>query len=98
MPGGALLSLKDMCAIQGNQPHGRRAKVTMKAEGSDRVVGGGVSAAGGVSAGGVSAGVGGGRSNRTAIVRDVMQKQGLSLPAASKYVKEPASTSQSYFF
>ncbi len=64
--------------------------MTMKAEGSDRVVGGGVSAGGasaggGVSAGGVSAG---GRANRNAIVRDVMQKQGLSLPAASKYVKE----------
>ena len=47
----------------------------MKAEGkSDRAVGSGVS--------------GGGRSKRNITVRDVMKEQGLSLPAASKYVKE----------
>ena len=40
MSGGARLSLKDTYAMQGNEPQGRRAKVTMKAEGSDRVVGG----------------------------------------------------------
>ena len=37
--------------------------------------------------GGVSAG-GGGTANRNAIVREVMQKQGLSLPRANKYAKE----------
>ena len=31
---------------------------------------------------------GGGTSQRNAIVREVMQKHGLSLPQASKYVKE----------
>ena len=52
-----------------------RAKVTVKAEGMDRAVGSGVSG-------------GGGRSQRNAIVREVAQKHGLSLPQASKYVKE----------
>jgi hypothetical protein len=51
-----------------------RSKVTAKTEGSDRAVGSGVS--------------GGGRSKRNTIVREVMQKHGLTLPAASKYVKE----------
>jgi hypothetical protein len=31
---------------------------------------------------------GGGRSRRNALVRGVMKSKGLSLPAASKYVKE----------
>lgn len=91
MSGGAMLSLKDMYAMHGQPPDAVRAKTTVKSMrgsgGVDRAVGGGVSA-GGVSAGGVSAGGGSGRANRNAIVRDVMQKQGLSLPAASKYVKE----------
>ena len=53
-----------------------RAKVTVKAECEhDRVVGSGVSG-------------GAARSKRNAIVRDVMKKHGLSLPAASKFVKE----------
>jgi hypothetical protein len=51
-----------------------QSKVTVKASGSNRAVGSGVS--------------GGGRSNRNAIVREVMQKHGLTLPQASKYVKE----------
>ena len=52
-----------------------RSKVTVKSAGEpDRAVGSGVS--------------GGGRSKRNTIVREVMQKHGLTLPAASKYVKE----------
>jgi hypothetical protein len=52
-----------------------QSKVTVKAEGGPgRAVGSGVS--------------GGGRSKRNTIVREVMQKHGLTLPAASKYVKE----------
>ena len=48
----------------------------MKAEGEhNRVVGSGVSG-------------GAARSKRSAIVCDVMKKHGLSLPAASKFVKE----------
>ena len=72
--GGALLSLKDLDKMHGQPPDTIRAKVTVKAEGSDRAVGSGAS--------------GGGRSQRNAIVREVMQKHGLSLPQASKYVKE----------
>ena len=72
--GGALLSLKDLDKMHGQPPDTTRAKVTVKAEGSDRAVGSGAS--------------GGGRSQRNAIVRKVMQKHGLSLPQASKYVKE----------
>ena len=72
--GGALLSLKDLDKMHGQPPDTMRAKVTVKAEGSDRAVGSGAS--------------GGGRSQRNAIVREVMQKHGLSLPQAGKYVKE----------
>ena len=72
--GGALLSLKDLDKMHGQPPDTIRAKVTVKAEGMDRAVGSGAS--------------GGGRSQRNAIVREVMQKHGLSLPQASKYVKE----------
>jgi hypothetical protein len=74
--GGALLSLKDLDKMHGQPPQDMRAKVTVKAEGEhDRVVGSGVSG-------------GAARSKRNAIVRDVMKKHGLSLPAASKFVKE----------
>ena len=73
--GGALLTLKDLDKMHGQPPDTIRAKVTVKAEGTDRVVGSGASG-------------GAGRSRRNAIVREVMQKHGLSLPAASKYVKE----------
>ena len=68
--GGALLSLKDLDKMHGQPPQQMQSKATVKAEGSDRVVGGG------------------GRSKRNCIVREVMQKHGLSLPQASKYVKE----------
>ena len=51
-----------------------QSKITVKAEGNDKAVVSGVSG-------------GGGRSNRNAIVREVMQKHGLTLPQASKYVK-----------
>ena len=73
--GGALLSLKDLDQMHGQPPPEMRPKVTVKAEGEPvRAVGSGVS--------------GGGRSKRNTIVKEVMQKHGLSLPAASKYVKE----------
>ena len=74
--GGALLSLKDLDKMHGQPPQEMQAKVTVKAEGEhDRAVGSGVSG-------------GAARSKRNAIVRDVMKKHGLSLPAASKFVKE----------
>ena len=72
--GGALLSLKDLGAMHGQPGPTIQAKVTVKAEGIDRIVGGGVS--------------GGMRRKRIEIVKDVMKKHGLSLIAASKYVKE----------
>ena len=68
--GGALLSLKDLDKMHGQPPQQMQSKATVKAEGSDKAVGGG------------------GRSKRNCIVRKVMQKHGLSLPQASKYVKE----------
>ena len=75
--------------MHGQPPAGRQSKVAVRAEGGGarRTVGGGVSA-GAACAAGVSAGGGRGRGHRTTIVRDVMQKQGLSLPAASKCAKE----------
>ena len=74
--GGALLTLRDLDKMHGQPPDQMRAKVTVKAEGEpDRAVGSGVSG-------------GGNRTKRNTIVRDDMKKHGLSLPAASKYVKE----------
>jgi hypothetical protein len=71
--GGALLSLKDLDKMHGQPEPTVQAKVTVKAEGG-RAVGSGVS--------------GGARGKRNTIVKEVMKKHGLSLPAASKYVKE----------
>ena len=71
--GGALLSLKDLDKMHGQPEPTVQAKVTVKAEGG-RAVGCGVS--------------GGARGKRNTIVKEVMKKHGLSLPAASKYVKE----------
>ena len=72
--GGALLSLRDLGAMHGQPGPTVQAKVTVKAEGVDRKVGEGMS--------------GGLRRKRIEIVKDVMKKHKLSLPAASKYVKE----------
>ena len=71
--GGALLTLKDLGAMHGQPEPTIQAKVAVKAEGRG-TVGSGVS--------------GGARGKRNAIVKEVMKKHGLSLPAASKYVKE----------
>ena len=72
--GGALLSLKDLGAMHGQPEPTTLSKVTVKAEGTDRTVGEGMS--------------GGLRRKRIEIVKEVMKKHKLSLPAASKYVKE----------
>ena len=72
--GGALLSLKDSDKMHGQPADNMLSNITVKTEGSAKAVGSGVS--------------GGGRIKRNAIVRNVMQKHGLSLPQASKYVKE----------
>ena len=72
--GGALLSLKDLDAMHGQPEPTIQAKFTVKAEGADRTVGEGMS--------------GGLRRKRIEIVKEVMKKHKLSLPAASKYVKE----------
>ena len=72
--GGALLSLKDLGAMHGQPEPTTLSKVTVKAEGTNRTVGEGMS--------------GGLRRRRLEIVKEVMKKHKLSLPAASKYVKE----------
>ena len=71
--GGALLTLRDMDSMQGQPPETVRAKETIKAEGMAVGSGGGAK---------------GGRSKRNEVVREVMKKHGLSLPQASKFVKE----------
>jgi hypothetical protein len=72
MSGGALVSLNDMYHMHGQPDPTIQAKVTVPAKGES----------------GGNREVGGGRSKRHDIVRDVMRQHGLSLPAASKYVKE----------
>ena len=76
--GGALLSLKDLGAMKGQPPDSIRATVapTSRPE----------AAAG---SGAIGEGmIGGARRKRIEIVKEVMKKHKLSLPAASKYVKE----------
>lgn len=91
--GGALETLKDLDSMHGQPPSdnietadGR--KVTIKSRKED-YEGAGLSAGGicgaGLSAGGMS---GGARTARNEIVKRIMKEQGLSLPLASKYVKE----------
>ena len=61
--------------MHGQPEPDRQANITVKAQGEpDRAVGSGAS--------------GGGRTKRNAIVRAVMKRHGLSLPAASKYVMD----------
>ena len=75
MSGGPLLSRRDLYKMHGRPEPNRRANITIKATSEhDRAVGSGAS--------------GGGRTTRNVLVRDVMKKHGLSLPAASKNVKE----------
>jgi len=70
--GEGLLSLRDIGSMHGQPPDTIQAKVTAKAEGMP------------VGSGGAK----GGRGKRNDIVREVMKKHGLSLPQASKFVKE----------
>jgi len=81
--GGALLSLKDLDAMKGQPPDTIRATVapTSRPEAA--------AAAAALGSGAVGEGmVGGLRRRRIEIVKEVMKKHKLSLPAASKYVKE----------
>ena len=75
--GGALLSLKDLDAMHGQPPDAIQAKTAPASRPQ--------AAGGGAIGEGV---VGGARARRIDIVKDVMKKHKLSLPAASKYVKE----------
>jgi len=78
--GGALLSLKDLGAMKGQPPDTIQAKVapTSRPE----------AAAAAAARGPPVSTVGGARRKRIEIVKEVMKKHKLSLPAASKYVKE----------
>ena len=94
MSGGALLTLNDMYKMQGQPPPGRRKKVAPTASphknqptpqpATGPILNGAMGA--GTSGGGIS---GGSRNNaRNELVRKIMKEQSLSLPAASKYIKE----------
>ena len=76
--GGALLSLKDLDAMKGQPPDSIRATVAPTSR-PQAAVGSGAIGEGMV---------GGLRRRRLEIVKEVMKKHKLSLPAASKYVKE----------
>ena len=93
--GGALLTLNDMYKMQGQLPPGRRKKVAPTASphkdqpipqpATGPILNGSVGA--GVSGGGVSGG-GRGSSARNQLVRQIMKEKGMSLPQASKHIKE----------
>jgi len=84
--GGALLTDQDAAHMQGQPPETITAKITQQAaphkdqpvgeRAVPRIIGSGVS-------GGAAS-----RSARNDLVREVMRKHGLSMPAASKYIKE----------
>jgi hypothetical protein len=75
--GGALLSLQDLDKMHGQPKDQPRAKITVAAKPQNAAIGSEPTKA-----------IGEGRAKRHDIVREVMKKHGLSLPAASKYVKE----------
>jgi len=76
--GGALLSLKDLDAMKGQPPDS--IKVTTAPTSRPQAA---------VGSGAIGEGmIGGLRRRRIEIVKEVMKKHKLSLPAASKYVKE----------
>lgn len=84
LAGGALLTLQDLDKMHGQPPEGRRKYITPQAgvgevRGTPPEVGGSMPRM-----------VGSGRSPnaRNHLVREVMAKHKLSLPAASKYIKE----------
>ena len=84
LTGGALLTLRDLDKMHGQPPEGRVKHITPQAgvgevQGTPPEVGGSMPRA-----------VGSGRSpnSRNHLVREVMAKHKLSLPAASKYIKE----------
>ena len=81
--GGALLSLKDLGAMKGQPPDTIRATVapTSRPEAAAAAAARGPGAIG-------KGMVGGLRRKRIEIAKEVMKKHKLSLPAASKYVKE----------
>jgi hypothetical protein len=89
MSGGALQTLTDYYTMHGQPPDTVHEYITVRAKGydhpeADTIKGSGLSA-GGLSAGGIS---GGARGARNDIVKKIMKEQGLSLPLASKFVKE----------
>ena len=75
--GGALLSLQDLGKMHGQPKDQPRAKITVAARPQNAAI-----------ASEPAKAIGEGRAKRHDIVREVMKKHGLSLPAASKYVKE----------
>ena len=93
--GGALLTLNDMYQMQGQPPPGRRNNIAPTASphkdqptpqpAIGPLVNGAMGA--GVSGGGASGG-GRGSSARNQLVRQMMEEKGLSLPQASKQIKE----------
>jgi len=100
--GGALETLKDLDSMHGQPPdeniptvEGR--KVTVKSRKED-YEGSGLTA-GGITGGGTTGGgmTGGARSARNEIVKRIMKEQGLSLPQASKYVKDHNLYKKKYF-
>jgi hypothetical protein len=80
--GGALLSLRDLDKMHGQPKDQIRAKITVTAKPQNAAIAEQPVASEPAKA------VSGVKGKRHDIVREVMKKHGLTLPAASKYVKE----------
>ena len=100
--GGALLTDKDASAVLRPQPPpGMEARITLQASphkdqpipqaSQGTAINGALASGSGISGGGTSGGgTSGGKrvSDRNVLVRQIMKEKGMSLPQASKYIKE----------
>ena len=80
--GGALLTLQDLDKMHGQPPLEMNAKITVQAKPHNAALMGGAREVGG------AAPSTGGKVKRNDLIREIMKSKGMSLPEASKHIKE----------
>ena len=80
--GGALLTLQDLDKMHGQPPLEMNAKITVQAKPHNAALMGGAREVGG------AAPSTGGKVKRNDLIREIMKSKGMSLPVASKHIKE----------
>ena len=80
--GGALVTLQDLDNMHGQPPLEMNAKITVQAKPHNVALMGGAREVGGAAAST------GGKVKRNDLIREIMKSKGMSLPEASKHIKE----------